>query len=47
MTPYSKALTLAAKLPQAQLLDIPECGHMLLLEKPEEVHTRLLSAIKS
>lgn len=41
MTPLSLSRQLAAGLPQAELRIIPEAGHMLMLEKPEEVAAAL------
>ncbi len=46
MTPYKRALRFVASLKIAsRVLDIPDCGHMLILERPEEVHLRLLKAV--
>ncbi|MEM7209356.1 MAG: alpha/beta hydrolase [Pseudomonadota bacterium] len=47
MTPYKRALQLADNLPNSRVLDIPNCGHMLIIEKPEDVHVRLLDAVKN
>ncbi len=47
MTPYKRALQLAADLNGARVLDIPNCGHMLMAEKPEEVHVALLTAVNA
>ena len=47
MTPYKRALKFVASLAiSPQVLDIADCGHMLILERPEEVHLRLLTAVK-
>jgi len=46
MTPYKRALKFFAGLKVSpRVLDIPDCGHMLILERPEEVHLRLLKAV--
>ena len=47
MTPYKRALQLAGNLNSAHVLGIPECGHMLMAERPEEVHLALLDAVGS
>lgn len=41
MTPEKYARYLAAHLPQAELCLLPEAGHMVMLERPEEVAQRL------
>lgn len=45
MTPYTRAVKLAGQLDNARVMDIPECGHMLMAERPEEVHIALLNAV--
>ena len=45
MTPIKSARALAAQLSDATLSEIKECGHMSIVEKPEEVHAALLEAI--
>ena len=47
MTPCKRAHQLSRRLPNSTLSEIKQCGHMLMAERPEEVHTALLATIKS
>ena len=42
MTPFRYAEFLASRLPRAELVKIPEAGHMVMLEQPEAVADALL-----
>jgi pimeloyl-ACP methyl ester carboxylesterase len=35
MTPASQAAKLAEALPEAELVRLPDCGHMMMIEKPD------------
>jgi len=37
MTPYYYGEFLAQAIPQARLVTVPDAGHMVMLERPEEV----------
>ncbi len=41
LTPVRLSQYLATKIPGAQLEIVPEAGHMVIMEKPREVATRL------
>ncbi|MCB5165918.1 alpha/beta hydrolase [Streptomyces bambusae] len=41
ITPAAHGVTIAEQLPDADLLVLPDAGHLLMLERPEEVNGRL------
>jgi len=43
LTPPENAREVAALVPQARLVMVPECGHMLTMERPEVVNPTLLA----
>jgi pimeloyl-ACP methyl ester carboxylesterase len=45
MTPPSAARALVESLPDADVVLIPDCGHMLMSEQPEAVHRALVRAL--
>ena len=42
LTPPDNAREIATLIPGSQLVMVPECGHMLTIEKPDSVNTALL-----
>ena len=42
LTPPERSRELAAAVPGAELMLLPQCGHMLTMEQPEAVNARLL-----
>ncbi len=42
LTPPEVNREIAALLPQAEMMELPQCGHMLTMEQPEQVNRRLL-----
>jgi len=47
LTPPEANREIAALLPQAEVLELPQCGHMLTMEQPEQVNSRLLRWLQS
>jgi pimeloyl-ACP methyl ester carboxylesterase len=43
MTPPAKGKALAAAIPSAKAVVVPECGHFMMVERPDET----LDALKS
>jgi len=46
LTPPVNAREIAALIPGAQLVMVPECGHMLTMEKPDRVNATLLQWLR-
>ncbi|MGF1426390.1 alpha/beta fold hydrolase [Kitasatospora sp. LaBMicrA B282] len=46
LTPVGHSEAIAAALPEARLVLVPGTGHLVMLERPEEVNTRLLELIR-
>ncbi len=42
LTPPEDNREIAALLPQAEMVELPQCGHMLTMEQPEKVNSLLL-----
>lgn len=47
ITPYSHTERIAAELPDASLLRLPGAGHMLQLERPDEVNEHVLDLVRA
>jgi pimeloyl-ACP methyl ester carboxylesterase len=47
LTPPERAAEIAAGIPAAQLMTVPQCGHMSTLEQPEEVARALLEWLEA
>ena len=47
MSPPKRAQTLADDLPDRRIVIVPECGHMLMAERPDEVLEALVELIKT
>ena len=47
MTPLDRAEEMAAAIPHAKLVVVPECGHLSTLEQPEAVNQALVEWIRS
>lgn len=47
MTPVERAREIAALVPQAELVVVPQCGHMLTMEQPAFVNAALLRWLRS
>ena len=45
MTPAHAALPLITALPDSTVTTLRDCGHMMLSEKPEQVHQALVEAL--
>ncbi len=45
MTPPAAARGLLDSLPNGQIITLPDCGHMMMTEKPEETHRALVELI--
>ena len=47
LAPPDKSLEIAALMPHAQLVMVPQCGHMLTMEQPQFVNERLAAWLAS
>jgi pimeloyl-ACP methyl ester carboxylesterase len=47
ITPVAGAVNLVAELPRGTLLTIPDAGHMVMLERPDEVNEHLRAFARS
>ena len=47
VTPLDRAEEMAAAIPHAKLVVVPECGHLSTLEQPEAVNRALVEWIRS
>ncbi len=47
LTPPERSREIAALVPQAQLVMVPRCGHMLTMERPEVVNAQLRAWLSS
>ena len=45
MTPAASARSLLDLLPNGEIISLPDCGHMMMTEKPEETHRALVELI--
>jgi pimeloyl-ACP methyl ester carboxylesterase len=46
MTPYSHSERIAAELPEAELVRVPGCGHMVMMEEPDFVNASLIGLLQ-
>jgi pimeloyl-ACP methyl ester carboxylesterase len=47
MTPPEGARTLAAALPRSRLVELPDTGHMMMLESPRAIRQAILDTVRS